>query len=123
MKAKYALTVGLLAILTMPVLAADQAQPGVKSAPVKPTKMSKRKTYKCPMDGTISHKPGKCAKCGAELVQISPAPGTKKAPLEQVTYRYRCPMDGTISDAPGKCPKCGMDMQKERAGSSENNKG
>ncbi len=33
-------------------------------------KMSaKEKTYVCPMDGSTSHKPGKCPKCGMDLVE------------------------------------------------------
>lgn len=91
----------------------DPSQPGVKKAAVKPTKRGHKAMYKCPMDGTMSSKPGKCTKCGAELVQVSPAPGTKKAPLENVVTKYRCPMDGTLSDKPGKCPKCGAEMMPE----------
>ncbi|HTN16827.1 MAG TPA: efflux RND transporter periplasmic adaptor subunit [Chitinophagaceae bacterium] len=56
--------------------------------------------YTCPMpeDSVFSDKPGKCPKCGMQLV---PA-----------TQTYTCPMpeDSVFSDKPGKCPKCGMDL-------------
>ncbi len=55
--------------------------------------------YTCPMHPEVmSNKPGKCPKCGMELVKV-----------EQVTYT--CPMHPeVVSNKPGKCPKCGMKL-------------
>jgi len=51
--------------------------PGVSATPVAKHKVKKSKkkvapvakTYICPMDGFTSDKPGKCAKCGMDLVE------------------------------------------------------
>jgi len=61
------------------------------------------RTYTCPMHPEIvSDKPGKCPKCGMNLVAKSPEPAVK----------YTCPMHpDVISDKPGKCPKCGMNLE------------
>jgi hypothetical protein len=60
--------------------------------------------YTCPMHpDVVSDKPGKCPKCGMDLVAKNQEPA--------VTAKYTCPMDpDVISDKPGKCPKCGMDL-------------
>jgi len=61
--------------------------------------------YTCPMPehaDVVSDKPGKCPKCGMELVK-------KEAP----TTKYTCPMPehaDVVMDKPGRCPKCGMDL-------------
>lgn len=61
--------------------------------------------YTCPMpeDSVWSDEPGKCPKCGMQLVAATKA--------------YTCPMpeDSVFSDQPGKCPKCGMDLVKTGA--------
>ena len=58
--------------------------------------------YTCPMHPeVVSDKPGKCPKCGMNLVE-------KKV---GVSKTYTCPMHPeVISDKPGKCPKCGMKL-------------
>jgi transcription initiation factor IIE alpha subunit len=62
--------------------------------------------YTCPMPedaGVVMDKPGKCPKCGMDLV------AKKKEPV----VKYTCPMPedaGVVMDKPGKCPKCGMDL-------------
>jgi hypothetical protein len=57
--------------------------------------------YVCPMHPEeISDKPGKCPKCGMNLVK-----------KEVAKVVYVCPMHPEeISDKPGKCPKCGMNL-------------
>jgi len=61
--------------------------------------------YTCPMSehaDVVMDKPGKCPKCGMNLVE-------KKSS----TVKYVCPMKedaDVISDKPGKCPKCGMKL-------------
>jgi uncharacterized protein with PIN domain len=62
--------------------------------------------YTCPMPehaDVVSDKPGKCPKCGMDLV----------AKKKDANVKYTCPMKehaDVIMDKPGKCPKCGMDL-------------
>jgi hypothetical protein len=62
--------------------------------------------YICPMHpGVTSDKPGKCSKCGMDLV---------KAKKEKIKS-YSCPMHPEVtSDKPGKCSKCGMALVKKK---------
>jgi multidrug efflux pump subunit AcrA (membrane-fusion protein) len=57
----------------------------------------------------IREQPGKCPKCGMDLVpKESPAQAT---PVAIAPPDYTCVMHPEISsDKPGKCPKCGMDL-------------
>jgi transcription initiation factor IIE alpha subunit len=61
-------------------------------------------SYTCPMPedaAVIMDKPGKCPKCGMDLV----------AKNQEAAVKYTCPMHpDVISDKPGKCPKCGMNL-------------
>jgi len=59
-------------------------------------------SYTCPMHpDVVSDKPGKCPKCGMDLVAKNQEPAVK----------YTCPMHpDVLSDKPGKCPKCGMNL-------------
>jgi len=86
--------------------------------------------YSCPMHPEVtSDKPGKCPKCGMDLVRKEPADGGKYTvdggkcettdmqcapqPNSGISVLYQCPMDpGVTSDKPGKCPKCGMNLEK-----------
>jgi len=70
-----------------------------------------RIVYICTMHPEIkSDKPGKCPKCGMDLVQ-------KKTKAE-VKKTFTCSMHPEInSDKPGKCPKCGMDLIERKAAS------
>ena len=65
------------------------------------------KIYACPMGDYQGDKPGKCPKCGMDLVE-------KQAPQAKT---YICPMGcaGSESDKPGKCPKCGMNLVEKKA--------
>jgi ssDNA-binding Zn-finger/Zn-ribbon topoisomerase 1 len=60
--------------------------------------------YTCPMPehaDVVMDKPGKCPKCGMDLV----------AKNKEATVKYTCPMHpDVVSDKPGKCPKCGMNL-------------
>ena len=60
--------------------------------------------YTCPMPehaDVVMDKPGKCPKCGMDLVAKKKEPAVK----------YTCPMHpDVVTDKPGKCPKCGMDL-------------
>ena len=62
--------------------------------------------YTCPMPehaDVVMDKPGKCPKCGMDLVAKNKEPVVK----------YTCPMPehaDVVMDKPGKCPKCGMNL-------------
>lgn len=66
--------------------------------------------YSCPMpeDSFFSDKPGKCPKCGMDLIKVEDPNHQHEA--EQFT----CPMHPeVIKDKPGTCPVCGMDLVKK----------
>ena len=71
--------------------------------------------YTCPMHPeVISDKPGKCPKCGMDLVK-------KEAQSKKVVYT--CPMHKeVVSDISGKCPKCGMKLHKKEVAVSDSTK-
>jgi Cu(I)/Ag(I) efflux system membrane fusion protein len=74
--------------------------------------------YTCPMpeDSVFSDKPGKCPKCGMDLIKIEAA-NVAESNMEAV--QYTCPMHPEIiRDKPGKCPICGMDLVKKGGGNA-----
>src|SRR6478609_665772 len=96
-----------------------------------PTKKAEARSvsYTCPMHPEIhSPKPGKCPKCGMNLVKekikakpanAKPKSGKAKSQPAAKTEKdpesaYSCPMHPeVISDKPGNCPKCGMKLEKK----------
>lgn len=67
--------------------------------------------YACPMHAdVVSSKPGKCPKCGKDLVL------SKKEQMKmEVVKVYTCSMHPDVtSSKPGKCPKCGMDLVEKK---------
>ena len=97
--------------------------------------------YTCPMHPEVkSNQPGKCPKCGMQLVkkqvkQSTPITNAKpkqttispvnnfprdtkdrmSAPAQKQVVTYTCPMHPEIHAAkPGNCPKCGMKLIKEQ---------
>jgi Cu(I)/Ag(I) efflux system membrane fusion protein len=98
-------------ILTALILAAglfacrDGKDSRLKGKPEAVTEM-----YTCPMpeDSVFSSKPGKCPKCGMDLVKT----GTMEH--DHTGDIYTCPMHPEqVGDAPGTCPICGMDLIKK----------
>jgi len=82
-------------------------------AATKAAKPGTQTLYVCPMHGRItSNRPGKCPKCGMQLVAKKATKSMKsKAPAKKTAYICPCGHCGGIaSDRPGKCPKCGMDL-------------
>jgi transcription initiation factor IIE alpha subunit len=69
--------------------------------------MGQKTMYTCSMHPEVrSDKPGKCPKCGMDLVI---AKKEKSKPMAM--KMYSCSMHPEVtSDKPGKCPKCGMDL-------------
>jgi len=67
--------------------------------------------YTCTVHSDVKlDKPGKCPKCGMDLVKTTVKTGTKVIKSEGLTT-YTCTMHPEVtSDKPGKCPKCGMDL-------------
>jgi len=69
--------------------------------------------YTCPMpeDSVFSDKPGRCPKCGMELVKMEPE-GTAHNHAEKAVYTCPMPEDSVFSNQPGTCPNCGMELEK-----------
>jgi len=84
--------------------------------------MAASERYICPMHPeVISDKPGKCPKCGMNLIKVEATDTTKTTQRQEPATRqklpkadrYTCPMHPeVISDKPGKCPECGMNLEK-----------
>jgi transcription initiation factor IIE alpha subunit len=64
--------------------------------------------YTCSMHpDVVSHKPGKCPRCGMALTLSN-----KEQVKAAVTKSYTCPVHvGVTSHDPGKCPQCGRKLQ------------
>jgi len=78
--------------------------------------------YTCPMpqDSVFSDKPGKCPKCGMDLVLMenhSMHSGHDMSDSSMViTKGYTCPMHPHVqSDTAGTCPTCGMQLEKVKS--------
>ena len=74
---------------------------------------SAKEMYTCPMpeDSVFSDKPGKCPKCGMDLVKME---HPNHPDIQNNAEVYTCPMHPEIiRDMPGKCPICGMDLVKK----------
>ncbi|MEL1239496.1 heavy metal-binding domain-containing protein [Flavobacterium flavipallidum] len=78
------------------------------------TKEASKNIYTCPMHPEIkSDQPGKCPKCGMDLVAKKMKEGKhKKMKADKNAKKFCCPMHSSeMSDKPSKCSKCGMDMK------------
>lgn len=75
-------------------------------------KMGQKTMYTCSMHPEVtSDKPGKCPKCGMDLVKMKKEKGKQMA-----MKMYSCSMHPEVtSDKPGKCSKCGMDLTEVKA--------
>lgn len=74
-------------------------------------------TYTCPMpeDSVFSDKPGRCPKCGMDLVPLSEVSHDHHDDAAEAfaPSGYTCPMHPQVhSDKPGTCPICGMDLER-----------
>ncbi|MEJ8818972.1 heavy metal-binding domain-containing protein [Lacibacter sp. H407] len=102
MKTMKILMMAVCTILAFNAMAQDQE---------KKKQQTDKVTYSCPMHADVtSSKPGKCNKCGMDLVKMK-----KENMKTEVTKTYSCPMHAEVtSDKPGKCSKCGMDLVKSK---------
>ena len=90
-------------------LSATFAQKGNSNSKENKTVVKTKTIYTCPMHPEVtSDKPGKCSKCGMDLVK------SKKDQMKKKMVKiYTCPMHPEIiSDKPGKCSKCGMNLKE-----------
>ncbi len=87
-----------------------------------------QEVYACPMEPEVRQEgPGKCPKCGMDLVPLSqieekgekphegahPPAAEGRAPAEKGEAIYYCPMHPAYtSDKPGDCPICNMSLVK-----------
>ena len=75
--------------------------------------------YTCPMpeDSVFSDKPGKCPKCGMDLIMVEKHEGHNGHGIMEEgvdkNMGYACPMHPNVkSDKAGSCPVCGMPLEK-----------
>jgi Cu(I)/Ag(I) efflux system membrane fusion protein len=79
-------------------------------------------TYTCPMpqDSVFSNKPGKCPKCGMDLIPMADHTMHNDMSMtdstQSIVKGYTCPMHPQVqSDTAGVCPICGMDLEKVKS--------
>lgn len=83
--------------------------------------------YTCPMpqDSVFSDKPGKCPKCGMDLVLVEDHTIHEGHNMQDSTgmnsKSFACPMHPQIqSDTAGSCSICGMPLEKVKSGEEQN---
>lgn len=83
--------------------------------------------YTCPMpeDSVFSSKPGKCPKCGMDLILMAAHPAHADTSTADSTQKnskaFACPMHPQIqSDTAGTCPICGMRLEKTKKANEPN---
>lgn len=74
-------------------------------------------TYTCPMpeDSVFSNKPGRCPKCGMDLVPVdeSSSANHHHEGAAMASSGYSCPMHPQVSsETPDTCPICGMNLER-----------
>lgn len=94
----------IVVILSLGAYSTTCAQTG-KAKATKVNQLTEKVIYTCPMcTGVYSEKPGKCPKCGMDLVKYN-----EKA----CKMAYKCPGNCDYkSEKAGKCPHCGKDLVK-----------
>jgi hypothetical protein len=137
MKISKWLVVAILASFSISAIAQETGKSKEKK------EQTAKTTYVCPMHKDVtSTKPGKCSRCGMDLVAVGAAekegevchckhgkdgkcePGCKCGKcmneMKNEGAVYVCPMHpDQTSDKPGKCAKCGMDLKKKEMGEKD----
>ena len=105
MKSLKMLMMAALTILSVSVFAQDSAKHNMSK------QQADKMKYSCPMHPEVtSDKPGKCSKCGMDLVKSN----KEKMKMESMKM-YSCSMHPEVtSDKPGKCSKCGMALVEKK---------
>jgi hypothetical protein len=95
----------IIVLIVLTGTATSFAQSGKGKMPVTKSDTTAKFLYTCPMHPeVITDKPGKCPKCGMNLVK------------KKVAKIYTCAMHpDVVSDKPGKCPKCGMELVEKKS--------
>jgi len=90
----------LILLLAVACSTSTFAQASSQASHKRAQKATPTTIYRCPMNLDVtSSKPGKCPKCGMQLVKAR-------------STVYTCPMDAEVtSNKPGKCAKCGMNLE------------
>jgi len=103
----------VIAVLTICTTFAQKSKgdSAIKNAPVLIAQ------YTCPMHpDVVSDKPGKCTKCGRDLVLSK----KEQMKAEVTKANYTCPMhQELVSDAPGNCPYCNAKLVVDRRSSKQ----
>ncbi len=83
--------------------------------------------YTCPMpqDSVFSNKPGKCPKCGMDLILMENHSMHDSHEMTDSSMSaikgYTCPMHPNVqSDTVGTCPVCGMQLEEVKSASATN---
>ena len=112
MKTKILTTLFALILSGTMVFAQDTTKTVKKQVEKTNTELQKDSvSYTCTMHPEVKlDKPGKCPKCGMDLVKSTGKAG-KEGKKSDALLSYTCSMHPEVTaDKPGKCPKCGMDL-------------
>jgi hypothetical protein len=105
----------IILLITVTASFATFAQTGKDTIPKSKSDTTMQVEYYCGMHpDVISDEPGKCPKCGMELLE-------RKIEAKKL---YVCPMHPDVkSDKHGKCSKCGMDLVEKKPAKAKSKKG
>ena len=115
LKIKVMKTISMLLVAILTTFATfaqkSKADSAIKNAPIVVAQ------YTCPIHpDVVSDKPGKCSKCGMDLVLSK----KEQMKLDVTKATYTCPMhQQVISDKSGNCPYCNAKLVVDRRSSKQ----